>query len=142
MNEENDDHNGATYRVVDGYLLGEKVTKSEAVAALLSGRSDDPALAPFYRAFEKIGIRAADEAIAALRLLLARREASDAGVRRLRAVARIARAAALGERAALDAARKADPAVYAELSAADSAPEQFPELEKRARHAYFRELGM
>ncbi|MDQ2908241.1 MAG: hypothetical protein M3R44_02700 [Candidatus Eremiobacteraeota bacterium] len=141
MNEENDDHNGAACRVVDGYLLGERVTKAAAVAALLSDRSNDPALAPFYRAFETIGVRAADEAIVALRLLLAGREASDASVRRLRTLARIARAASLQDVAAV-AALQVDPAGCADLSPPGSPREQLPELEQRTKQEYFRELGM
>jgi hypothetical protein len=89
---------------VDGYLLGDPISKADAVAEFLANRSPDPAAAPFYRALEAVGARAADEALIALRLVLAKREPNDAGVKRLRALAAAARAATGSDR---DAARAA-----------------------------------
>jgi hypothetical protein len=79
------------FACVDGYLLGETFSKEDAVAEFLAERSADPAAAPFYRALEAVGARAADEALIALRLVLAKREPSDAAVKRLRALATAAR---------------------------------------------------
>ena len=80
------------FTVVDGYLLGEATSKADAVAALLAERSPDPAAAPFYRALEAVGVRAADEALVALRLVLAGEVPSDERVRRVRALSAAARA--------------------------------------------------
>jgi len=85
------------FEVVDGYLLGEPISKADVVAALLAARSADPQAAPFYRALEAVGVRAADEALIALRLVLAGRTPADAAVRRLRALSSIARASARGD---------------------------------------------
>ncbi|MFZ1125800.1 MAG: hypothetical protein WAN59_11745, partial [Candidatus Baltobacteraceae bacterium] len=69
---------------IDRYLLGEPVSKPAAIAATLADRSSEPAAAPFYRALEAVGPRAADEALVALRLVLAGQAPSDAAVRHLR----------------------------------------------------------
>jgi len=103
------------FEVVDRYLLGEPVSKPEAIAALLAERSPAPAAAPFYRAFEAVGVRAADEAFIALRLILAGKAHDDASVRRLRAFASVARAGRAGDRAGLAAALKRDAGILAEL---------------------------
>ncbi len=85
---------GVDFTLVDSYLLGEPTSKADAIAALLADRSPLPEAAPFYRALEAVGVRAADEgAIIALRLVLAGRGASDENVRRLRAFSGVARAA-------------------------------------------------
>ncbi|GAC1303325.1 MAG: hypothetical protein NVSMB19_13240 [Vulcanimicrobiaceae bacterium] len=89
------------FEVIDGYLLGEPISKAEVVGALLAQRSGDPAAAPFYRALEAVGVRAADEAFLALRLVLAGRSPEDGAVRRLRALAAVARACARDDRAGL-----------------------------------------
>jgi hypothetical protein len=103
------------FEVVDRYLLGEPVSKPEAIAALLAERSPAPAAAPFYRAFEAVGVRAADEAFIALRLILAGKAHDDESVRRLRAFASVARAGRAGDRAGLAAALKRDAGILAEL---------------------------
>ena len=77
---------------IDGYLLEGRPGKAEAVAALLRARSDDPRAAAFYRAFEAVGARAADEAFIALRLLLAGRAPEDDAVREVRALVAAVRA--------------------------------------------------
>jgi hypothetical protein len=82
---------------LDGYLLDGSPSKAEAIRHLLSDRIDDPRAAPFYRAFEAIGPRAADEAIVALRALGAGKEPSDAVVRRLRDLSQTARNGKRGE---------------------------------------------
>ncbi|MGH7708560.1 MAG: hypothetical protein ACREM6_11645 [Vulcanimicrobiaceae bacterium] len=77
--------------IVDRYLLGEARDKAAVVAALLADPSSLPAAAPFYRGLQAVGARAADEALIALRLVLAGREPTDDAVRRLRAVCARAR---------------------------------------------------
>ncbi|MBD5635554.1 MAG: hypothetical protein IAI49_13845, partial [Candidatus Eremiobacteraeota bacterium] len=84
------------FELIDGYLLGEPVSKPAVVESLLSQRSDAPAAAPFYRALEAVGARAADEAFIALRLVLAGHAPEDEAVRRVRALAGVARAARTG----------------------------------------------
>ena len=96
---------------IDKYLLGDEPSKRKTIDAVLRTRSPLPAAAPFYRAFEAVGERSADEAFIALRLILAGRQVDDAVVRRLRSLAAIARSAAPG------ASRESARAVYvAELS--------------------------
>lgn len=87
--------------LLDRYLLGEPVSKPVLLSTLLSERSSLPAAAPFYRALEAVGVRAADEAFIALRLVLAGREPSDDAVRHLRALGALARAAAQDDAAAV-----------------------------------------
>jgi hypothetical protein len=79
-------------RPLDGYLLDGKPSKSEAIDHILRDRLDDPRAAPFYRAFEAIGERAADEALIAIRALAAGKAPEDALIRKLRDLARAARA--------------------------------------------------
>ena len=69
---------------LDGYLLDGRPAKSEAIAAVLRTRSSDPAAQPFYRALETVGARAADEALLALRIVLAGKTPTDDAVRQLR----------------------------------------------------------
>jgi hypothetical protein len=121
--------------IVDGYLLGEAVSKPDVVAALLADRDDAPAAAPFYRALEAVGARAADEAFLALRLVLAGRTADDAAVKRLRALASVARAARTGDAAGLAALRRREREQLVDLPAVDG-----PALAEAARAAYRREL--
>ena len=98
MGEERADADGEAFDVgfefVDGYLLGDAVSKADVVTSLLAERSTEPAAAPFYRALEAVGVRAADEAFIALRLVLAGRKPEDEAVRRLRALSSVARACA------------------------------------------------
>ena len=75
---------------MDGYLLDGTPGKAEAIAAALRARSDAPRAQPFYRALERLGVRAADEALLALRIVLGGKEPDDASV----VAARDARAAA------------------------------------------------
>lgn len=124
------------FAAVDGYLLGDPVSKSDAVAELLASRSDDPAAAPFYRALEAVGVRAADEAFIALRLVLAKRVPGDEAVRRTRALAGLARASAQNDPGTLKKILKRDAAVLADLAAEPTA-----DLGARARAAYAAELG-
>jgi hypothetical protein len=99
------------FTLVDGYLLGEPTSKAAVIDALLADRSPAPAAAPFYRALDAVGLRAADEALLALRLVLSGREPTDERVRRLRALSGLARAAKNGDERALAAIRKRDAAV-------------------------------
>jgi hypothetical protein len=69
---------------LDGYLLDGRPGKAEAIKAALQSRSSDPKAQPFYRALESVGARAADEALLALRLVLAGNAPSDDAVRALR----------------------------------------------------------
>ena len=123
--------------MIDRYLLGEPVSKPEVVAQLLADRSDVAAAAPFYRAFEAVGARAADEAFVALRLVLAGRTPDDAAVRRVRALVRIARASANGDRA--DVAKALRDGV-GELAGLDASLDAGA-LASAVRAAYLRELG-
>lgn len=128
------------FEIVDRYLLGEPVSKPAAIEALLSPRSNDPAAAPFYRALEAVGPRAADEALIALRLVLAGRKPDDAAVRRLRALGAIARACAVNDRTGLQRTLKKDAGVLQDF--ADPAnPPEMTRLRERARAAFARELA-
>ena len=85
---------------LDGYLLDGRPGKADAIAAALRERSPNPAAAPFYRALESVGARAADEALIALRVVLGGNTPSDEAV----VAARTARARAkAGEPGARDA---------------------------------------
>jgi len=128
------------FELVDRYLLGEPVSKPDALAAILAERSPDPAAAPFYRALESVGARAADEALIALRLVLAGKQPTDEAVRRLRALAGVARACANGDRTGLASVVKRDRVVLAKelADAASAEPAAFGRL---AKAAYALELG-
>ncbi len=65
---------------LDGYLLDGTPAKAEAIAAALRERSDAPRAQPFYRALERVGAGAADEALLALRIVLGGKDADDATV--------------------------------------------------------------
>jgi hypothetical protein len=70
---------------IDGYLLDGSPTKAVAIIAALAERAAaPPAAEPFYRALDAIGVRAADEALIALRLVLREKAPDDDAVRRLR----------------------------------------------------------
>lgn len=125
------------FTLLDGYLLGRSVSKAEVLNALLADRSLEPAAAPFYRALEAVGTRAADEAFIALRLILAGQAASDEHVRRLRALSGIARAAAAEDRKTLAAVRKRDAQMLTDLPKTDD----LEQLASAARVAYASELA-
>jgi hypothetical protein len=125
------------FEVVDGYLLGEPVSKPAVVEAFLADRSENAAAAPFYRALEAVGARAADEAFIALRLVLAGHAPDDDAVKRLRAIASLARAARTGDGRTLATLRTRERGNLGEL--ADEPDEK--KLGERARSAYFRELA-
>ena len=91
---------------VDGYLLDGMPSKAKAIEHILRDRIDDPRAAPFYRAFEAIGTRAADEAVIAIRALAAGKSPDDGLVRRLRDLLRTARAGERGD-PVVEAAREA-----------------------------------
>lgn len=80
------------FHPIDGYLLDGRPSKSVAIQAVLAQPVADPRAQPFYRALEAIGVRAADEALIALRLVLGGKAPEDAAIRRLRALAALARA--------------------------------------------------
>ena len=86
------------FELLDRYLLSAEGSKAAVVDALLQHPSDDPAAAPFYRALGRIGARAADEALIALRLVLAGKKPADDNVRALRELIQKSRAG--GEQAA------------------------------------------
>ncbi|HEX3548980.1 MAG TPA: hypothetical protein VHT53_01310 [Candidatus Elarobacter sp.] len=65
---------------LDGYLLDGTPTKADAIAAALRERSPAPAAQPFYRALERVGARAADEALIALRIVLGGKAPDDGTV--------------------------------------------------------------
>jgi len=85
------------FKPLDGYLLDGTPSKSRAIEHVLSDRIDDPRAAPFYRAFEAIGARAADEALIAIRALAAGKTPDDSLIRRLRDLVKRARAGKRGE---------------------------------------------
>ena len=91
---------------IDGYLLDGKPSKRAAIEHILRERIDDPRAAPFYRAFEAIGTRAADESLIAIRALAAGKAPDDAVIRRLRDLVRKARAGEPGD-ASVEEARSA-----------------------------------
>lgn len=103
------------FEIVDGYLLGAPISKAAVVAALLAERSEDPAAAPFYRALEAVGVRAADEAFLALRLVLAGRSPDDDAVRHLRALSGVARACARGDEKGFAALLEREPRLLADF---------------------------
>jgi len=97
------------FQLIDRYLLGEPVSKAALVERLLAERSPLPAAAPFYRALEAVGVRAADTAFIALRVVLGGGEVTDDRVRRLQRLSNDARAARNGPAApATDASALAD----------------------------------
>lgn len=69
---------------LDGYLLDGTPAKADAIAAALRERSSDPKAQPFYRALSSLGARAADEALLALRLVLAGKAPEDDAIVALR----------------------------------------------------------
>jgi len=77
---------GMSFTFIDGYLLDGRPAKAEAIASALAERSANPAAAPFYRALDVVGARAADESLIALRLVLAGRAVDDDAIRRVRAI--------------------------------------------------------
>jgi hypothetical protein len=131
------------FELVDRYLLGDAVSKPDVVAAVLAHRSSESAALPFYRALEAVGVRAADEAFIALRLVLAGKAPADDAVRRLRAFAAVAHACARADAASLGRTFKRDGALLAALPAPPAlgaAEADFAALGQRARNAYFDEL--
>jgi hypothetical protein len=125
------------FTLVDSYLLGEPTSKADAIAALLADRSPLPEAAPFYRALEAVGVRAADEALIAIRLVLAGRGASDDNVRRLRAFSGVARAAVNGDERGLAALLRRDAALLGSVvPGGDRAA-----IAEAARAAYRADLG-
>ena len=128
---------GVDFTLVDSYLLGEPTSKADAIAALLADRSPLPEAAPFYRALEAVGVRAADEALIAIRLVLAGRGASDDNVRRLRAFSGVARAAVNGDERGLAALLRRDAALLGSVvPGGDRAA-----IAEAARAAYRADLG-
>ncbi|MBV9333266.1 MAG: hypothetical protein JO146_04610 [Candidatus Eremiobacteraeota bacterium] len=87
------------FELLDGYLLNGSPSKSEVVQKLLETRPPAQAAAPFYEGLARLGSRAPDLALIALRLVLAGRKAEDDAVARLRDVVARARA---GDAAARD----------------------------------------
>lgn len=81
------------FHAIDGYLLDGRPGKAEAIAIVLGDRIAAERALPFYRALEAVGARAADEALIALRLVIAGKPPDDDAVRRLRGLAQLARAA-------------------------------------------------
>ncbi len=83
---------------IDDYLLEKRPAKADLIRQILEKRSALPAAAPFYRALEVLGVQAADEAIMALRLVLAGKAPTDGRVQRLRSTVASFRAADYAER--------------------------------------------
>ena len=76
---------------LDNYLLSGSGSKAAIIEAFLKERSDDPHAAPFYRALEILGAKAADEALMALRLVLSGRMPEDEAIKRMRKSVAVAR---------------------------------------------------
>jgi len=123
------------FPALDGYLLDGQPDKAETIAVLLAGRITDERAAPFYRALEAIGVRAADEALVALRLVLAGRAPEDGAIRRLRGLAALARAR---DAKALAAAVAKDGSVLADVVCGRSDPAP---VALAARAAYATEVS-
>ena len=83
---------------LDGYLLDGSPTKADAIAAALRERSDDPRAQPFYRALASVGVRAADEALLALRIVLGGGTPDDEAIVAARAARAKAKAGTPGAR--------------------------------------------
>ena len=89
---------------LDGYLLDGRPGKADAIAATLRDRSPEPRAQPFYRALETVGVRAADEALLALRVVLGGKTADDETIVAARAARALAKAGETGARDAYFAA--------------------------------------
>ncbi|GAC1543675.1 MAG: hypothetical protein NVS2B17_23800 [Candidatus Velthaea sp.] len=118
------------FHPIDGYLLDGRPDKAAAIAAALQTRVTDERALPFYRALEAVGARAADEALLALRLVIARQAPGDDAVRRLRGLAALARAR---DATAVAAAFKKDGTLLSDLSEHKEHP---AEVAAAARAAY------
>jgi hypothetical protein len=127
------------FEVIDAYLLGEPVSKAAVLEAFLAARSDLPAAAPFYRALDAVGVRAADEAFVALRLVLAGQPPSDERVRRVRALVAVARAAANGDRDGVKKAFRRDAESLRDLDSTKA--EDLAAIGAAARASYRTELA-
>jgi len=110
------------FHAIDTYLLDGKPTKAAAIEAALAAPVDDPRAAPFYRALGAVGARAADEALIALRLVLAGKDPEDTPIRRLRALAALARAANANDLRAIDATFAKDGEAIPDLLALKTDP--------------------
>jgi hypothetical protein len=119
------------FNAIDGYLLDGIPSKSEAIASALRERVDDQRALPFYRALEAVGVRAADEALIALRLTIAGKPPDDDAVRRLRGLIALA---AARDPSAVEAAFARAAGTLAELSPLRADPAR---LAAAARAAYF-----
>jgi hypothetical protein len=95
---------GVELHPLDGYLLDGHPGKADAIAAALRDRSPEPRAQPFYRALETVGVRAADEALLALRLVLGGKPAADETIVEARAARARAKAGDAGARDAYFAA--------------------------------------
>lgn len=69
---------------LDHYLLDGTGSKAALIEKLLSDREENSEAAPFYRALDILGAKAADEALMALRLVLAGKPAEDQSIKRMR----------------------------------------------------------
>lgn len=121
------------FHAIDTYLLDGLPTKAAAIDAALTAPIDDPRAAPFYRALTAVGARAADEALIALRLVLAGREPEDGPIRRMRALAALVRAAQASDLRAIAATFTKDGEAIADLAPLASDPHV---LHAAAREAY------
>jgi hypothetical protein len=83
---------------LDGYFLDGVPSKADAIRAALGERSTDPRAQPFYRALDTVGVRAADEALLALRLVLGGMPPTDERVIAARATLRRLRGGDAGAR--------------------------------------------
>jgi hypothetical protein len=122
------------FHAIDGYLLDRRPAKADAIAALLRDRADDERALPFYRALEAVGASVADEALIALRLVLAGKPPDDNGVRRLRGLAILARG---GDPAAIADAFTKSGSALADLAPLRHDPAALAAAARAAYHATF-----
>lgn len=75
---------GMEFDSLDNYLLDGSGSKAALIEELLKSRAESEEAAPFYRALDILGAKAADEALMALRLVLAGKPAQDESIKRMR----------------------------------------------------------
>jgi len=92
---------------IDGYLLHGSPRKADVIADAVAV-GGPPEAAPYQRALGAVGVRAADEALIALRLIFAGKAPGDEAVRRIRALSAVARAIASKDVGVANAAFKKD----------------------------------
>lgn len=91
---------------LDNYLLEGTGSKASVIDALLAHRQEAEQAAPFYRALDILGAKAADEALMALRLVLAGKAPADETIKAMRKCVAAARKGGEDAQGAKDAYRE------------------------------------